>query len=56
MNLTDRFLNRTDFTDYEDFKKNVVLSVPDNFNFGYDSSTNTHVLSPTNALWYGAIP
>mgnify|MGYP000793111303 FL=1 len=36
MNLLNKFLNRTDFNDYDDFKNNVVLSVPENFNFGYD--------------------
>lgn len=36
MNLLSRFLNRTDFTDYDDFAKNVRFSVPENFNFGYD--------------------
>ena len=36
MNLLHKFLNRTDFTDYDDFVKNVEFSVPENFNFGFD--------------------
>ena len=36
MNLLHKFLNRTDFEDYDDFAKNVTLTVPDNFNFGFD--------------------
>ncbi len=35
MNLLDRFINRTDFENYEDFKT-IRFSVPENFNFGYD--------------------
>lgn len=36
MKLVDKYLNRTDFKDYEDFKANCKLNVPDNFNFGFD--------------------
>ena len=36
MNLLHKFLNRTDFSDYADFAKNVKFSVPDGFNFAYD--------------------
>lgn len=36
MNLLHKFLNRTDFADYDDFAKNVRFSVPEGFNFGYD--------------------
>lgn len=36
MNLLDRFLERTDFSDYEDFKKNYKLKIPEGFNFAYD--------------------
>jgi acetyl-CoA synthetase len=34
--MIDKFLKQTDFTDFEDFKSNYQLLVPDNFNFGYD--------------------
>lgn len=36
MNLVDKFLNKTDFSNYEDFKNNCVLTVPEGFNFGFD--------------------
>ncbi len=36
MNLISKFLNKTDFSSYDDFSKNAVLSVPQNFNFAYD--------------------
>lgn len=34
--LIDRFLPRTEFDSYEDFKKNYKVNVPENFNFGFD--------------------
>ena len=34
--LADRYLNRTEFNSYEDFKKNYKVNVPDDFNFGFD--------------------
>lgn len=34
--MLSRFLTRTDFTSYEDFKENFQLVVPENFNFAYD--------------------
>ena len=36
MNLISKFLNRTDFTDYDDFAKNIKVTVPENFNFARD--------------------
>lgn len=36
MNLLNRFLERTEFSSYEDFKQNYKLLVPENFNFAYD--------------------
>lgn len=36
MNLLDRFLDRQEFSSYEDFKKNYKLKIPENFNFAYD--------------------
>jgi acetyl-CoA synthetase len=34
--MLSRFLTRTDFTSYEDFKENFELVVPESFNFAYD--------------------
>ena len=36
MHLLDRFLPRTEFDSYEDFKENYRVNVPYNFNFGFD--------------------
>jgi len=34
--LLDRFLERTEFDSYENFKQNYKLNIPRGFNFGYD--------------------
>src|ERR1035437_3737154 len=34
--MLERFVNRVDFTSYEDFHENFRLIVPENFNFAYD--------------------
>ncbi len=34
--MFERFLQRTEFSGYEDFKENYALAIPENFNFGYD--------------------
>ena len=34
--MLEKYLQKTEFTDFEDFKANYKLLVPDNFNFGYD--------------------
>ena len=34
--LLDKYLERTEFTSYEDFKANYKLRIPENFNFGFD--------------------
>jgi len=34
--MLDRFVSRTEFDSYEDFKANCRITVPDGFNFGYD--------------------
>jgi acetyl-CoA synthetase len=34
--LLDRFVPRTDFESYEDFKENFKITVPENFNFAFD--------------------
>lgn len=36
MNLLNRYLAKTSFTDYEDLRKNFKITVPDDFNFGRD--------------------
>ena len=34
--LAAKYLNKTEFTSYEDFKKNYMVHVPEDFNFGFD--------------------
>ena len=34
--MLEKFLTQTEFADFEDFKQNYELIVPNNFNFGYD--------------------
>jgi len=34
--MLERFLKQTKFTSNEDFKQNLKINVPENFNFGYD--------------------
>lgn len=34
--MVEDFLQKTEFSDYEDFVKNYKINVPENFNFGYD--------------------
>ncbi len=34
--LLNRFLPRTEFDSYEDFKENYKVNIPENFNFGFD--------------------
>lgn len=36
MSLLNKFLDRTEFESYEDFKKNLRIKVPKNFNFAFD--------------------
>ena len=36
MHLLDKYLPRTEFSSYEDFKANYRVNVPPRFNFGYD--------------------
>ena len=35
MNLLNKFIDRTDFADYEEFKS-IRVTVPENFNFACD--------------------
>ena len=32
----DKFVERTNFESYEDFKQNFTINIPENFNFGFD--------------------
>ena len=34
--LLDKYLPRTEFESYEDFKENYKVNIPENFNFGFD--------------------
>ncbi len=34
--MLERFLERQDFSSYEDFKKNYKVNIPEHFNFGFD--------------------
>ena len=34
--MLEKFLDRTEFKDYNDFFANYKINVPENFNFGYD--------------------
>ena len=34
--MLEKFLQQTEFKDFEDFKANYKLIIPENFNFGYD--------------------
>jgi len=34
--MIEKYLKQTEFKDFEDFKANYKLNVPENFNFGYD--------------------
>jgi Acyl-coenzyme A synthetases/AMP-(fatty) acid ligases len=36
MNLLEKYLPRVEFADYDDFKRNYRLNIPDHFNFGCD--------------------
>ena len=36
MSMLEKFLPRTEFDSYEDFKANYRVNVPENFNFAYD--------------------
>ena len=46
MNLLDNYLNATEFKDYEDFKQNARIRVPDDFNFGFDVADEYARIAP----------
>ncbi|MDR1612939.1 MAG: AMP-binding protein [Planctomycetota bacterium] len=51
--MIERFLERTAFSSYEDFKKNYRLKIPGGFNFGYDVIDEWARISPDKPalLW-----
>ena len=53
MNLLNKFLDRTEFKDYDDFKANCKLKVPEKFNFAYDVIDEYARLAPDKRaiLW-----
>jgi len=54
VNFLSRYLERTDFTGYEDFKANYKLNVPEHFNFGYDIIDEYARIEPEKPalIWY----
>lgn len=46
MSLLNKYLERTEFSDYKDFMENFKLTIPDNFNFGYDIVDEYARISP----------
>ena len=34
--MLEKFLERTEFSSYEDFKANYKVNAPENFNFAFD--------------------
>lgn len=46
MNLLNNYLNATEFKDYEDFKQNARIRVPDDFNFGFDVADEYARIAP----------
>lgn len=51
--MIEKFLKQTIFNDFEDFKSNYQLKVPENFNFGYDIVDEWAVKEPNKRalLW-----
>ena len=44
--MIERFINRTSFKDNDDFRNNLKLTVPENFNFAYDVMDRWAELTP----------
>ena len=53
LNLADKYVNRNDFTSYEDFFQNYKVTVPENFNFAFDVIDEMAKLVPdeTAMVW-----
>jgi acetyl-CoA synthetase len=51
--MIKKFLTQTIFKDFEDFKRNYQLNIPENFNFGYDIVDEWATNKPTKRvlLW-----
>jgi len=54
MDLLDRFLKKTKFDSYDDLRNNYEITVPENFNFGYDVIDEYARLDPNKPalVWY----
>ncbi len=51
--MLEKFVNRTDFNSYEEFKSEFKINIPDNFNFAYDVVDETALRTPdkTAMVW-----
>ena len=36
MDILSKYINRSEFDSYEDFKENFKINIPEYFNFGFD--------------------
>ena len=36
MDILSKYINRSEFASYEDFKENFKINIPEDFNFGFD--------------------
>jgi acetyl-CoA synthetase len=52
--LLSRFVSKTDYESYEDFKENFKFVVPENFNFAFDVVDAYAAESPKKIAWFGA--
>ena len=50
--MVERFLSQTSFVSQEDYRKNLHIRVPENFNFGYDVVDAYAAEQPGNCLLY----
>jgi acetyl-CoA synthetase len=44
--ILSKYVNRTEFNSYEDFKADFKINIPENFNFAYDVVDETAIESP----------
>jgi acetyl-CoA synthetase len=51
--ILKKYINRIEFSSYEDFKTNFKITIPDNFNFAYDVVDETAIKTPdkTAMVW-----
>jgi acetyl-CoA synthetase len=51
--MLEKFVNRTDFNSYEEFKSEFKINIPDNFNFAFDVVDETALKTPdkTAMVW-----